>query len=240
MHLPSGVGRWSRPAHRSSGAAGVHAGTPRSCEVPSTDPAAPPFRARVKPHADLFTYSRNFGFLNTRSLPGKTKSRHCHRGQRPGGFHPPASLAPWLPWFQHLRSLLPRQDLLSWLSPQPRGSPSPAFSPLSSALEQPSPATLPFGSRLFPGCHSSGNPPGARTRDRRAAPGGAGHLPSLSPGTLRRPRSPSCPSGPSRTRYQRGARKRPGAAYREGCWVRGPLTESTPSASRRRGLSAPP
>lgn len=119
------VGRRSRPAHGSSGAAGVPVRTPSSCEVPSTDPAAPPFRARVKPHTDLFTYSRTFGFLFTRSLPGKTKSRHSHRGLRPGGFHPPASLPPWLPWFQHLRCLLPRQDLLPWLSPLPRGSPSP-------------------------------------------------------------------------------------------------------------------
>lgn len=110
-----------------------------------------------------------------------------------------------------------------------RGSPSPGSvrSPPSSAQEQPSPATLPFGSRLFPGCPSSGIHPGrglgtaAQPPERRDT-----YLPS--PGRLCRPLSPSCPAGPGRTRSQRGARKGPGAVYREGCWVGG----SSPRARR--------
>lgn len=170
----------------------------------------------------IHTFASQAGFLFTRSLPEKTKSCHSHRQLRRGGVHPSASLQPRLPRFQHLRCLLPRQSSCPGCHPCPGvafarlGPPAPLLC-TGAALASDPPVRQP----PLPGLPFLGDPPGARARDRRAAPGVAGHLPCLSPGRLHRPHSPSCPGGPGWTSSQRGAQKGPGAAYWAGNRVGG-------------------
>lgn len=119
----------------------------------------------------------------------------------------------------------PPSVLLPWLSPLPGGRlrqarsarlgpPGSVRPPRSSAQEQPSLATLPLGSRLFPGCHSSGIHP-RRGLGTAAQPPGS-RAPTL-PVTWEAPPAP-LPVLPWRSRLDSQPK---GRAERAGCSLLG-------------------
>ena len=184
-----GRARRARPAPASPEQRRVHAGAPRprrgaarlrgarGTRCSATFPCrASASRRFIYTRAHVCLTSR---FPFPRSLDVRTQSRRSHRRRRPGGVRFPASPSRPRPKLRHLQSVLPPPLAVT----PPGGHLRPARSarpPLlrgSSPRRRPSPQAA--ASSPLP---SLGDPPGAgagaRARDLRAAPGGAGHLPS--------------------------------------------------------------